>query len=132
MPAVTPHADITTSDLHGRSYLLRALYGPPGRTLTVPVVCLLWAAAQLGFFVALAAWEGVLTPDQVPGGTSLVEDTTALGWYALLPGCSSSSTTAASRSAASSTACPTCWSRRPRPAPTPNSWRSPAVRSVVA
>lgn len=44
-------------------------------------------AAQRGFFVALAAWEGVRTPDQVPGGTSPVEDTTALGWYALLTGC---------------------------------------------
>jgi hypothetical protein len=87
VPDVPPHAEISTSDLHGRSYLLRALYGPAGQVLTVPVVCLLWAAAQLGFFVALAAWEGALTPDQVPGGTSLVEDTTALGWYALLPGC---------------------------------------------
>jgi hypothetical protein len=84
---VTAPAEIKTSELYGRSYLLRALYGPAGQTLTVPVACLLWAVVQVGFFVALAARGRTLTPDDLPGGTSLLEDTTALGWYCLLPGC---------------------------------------------
>ena len=78
---------IELSELCGRSYLVRFLYGGAGRLLTVPGACLLWAAMQVGLFLVLCWQRRTLWPDDLPGGISLLEDTTALGWHLLLPWC---------------------------------------------
>ncbi|MCI0458029.1 MAG: hypothetical protein L0Z62_13780 [Gemmataceae bacterium] len=78
---------IELPDLYGGSLWLRFLYEGLGRFLTVPGACLLWAVVQAGLFATLCASQGTLWADGSPGRMALVEDTTALAYYFLLPVC---------------------------------------------
>jgi len=73
--------------MYSRSLWLRFLYDRLGRRLTVPGACLLWAAASAGLFFVVSWRQGTLLVDRTPGRLSLLEDTTALAYYLLLPLC---------------------------------------------
>src|SRR5262245_36545905 len=81
------HPEIRTEELYGRSWWLNFLYEKAGRLLTLPGACLVWAVAQASLFVGLALAHGTLTDRGAAGQMSLLEDTTALAYYALLPLC---------------------------------------------
>jgi hypothetical protein len=74
-------------DLYGGSPLLRFLYGRLGPVVTVPGACLLWVLVLTGLFALLCWQQGTLLPKPVRGRMSLLEDTTALSNYVLLPLC---------------------------------------------
>jgi hypothetical protein len=76
---------IQLEDLYGKPLWPRLLYRTLGGVLTVPGACVLWAAAQAGLFFWLSWYAGTLLPSRTPGQMSLLEDTTALSYYFLLP-----------------------------------------------
>jgi hypothetical protein len=80
-------AAIQLPELYGHSRWLRFLYVGLGRLLTVPGACLLWAVVQAGLFAALCWPQGTLWSSGTPGLMSLLEDTSALAYYFLLPVC---------------------------------------------
>src|SRR5262245_39772513 len=91
-PAPEPRAPASATpielpDLYGGSLWLRFLYDGLGRFLTVPGACLLWAVVQAGLFVGLCWGQGTLWADGSPQRMALVEDTSALAYYFLLPVC---------------------------------------------
>ncbi len=79
--------DVTLADLYRNSAWLRFLFGFGGRMLTVPGTCLLWSLVQAGFFALLCWNNGTLWNEHRPGELSLLEDTTALAYFFLLPFC---------------------------------------------
>lgn len=79
--------DIELRELYGESLWLRFLYERAGRVLTVPGACLVWAVAQTALFAGLCWAQGTLGDRPAPGQMSLLEDTTALANYGLLPLC---------------------------------------------
>src|SRR5262249_49412389 len=81
------NAALELPELYGKSVLVRFLYEGVGRILTVPGACLLWALVQAGLFAALCWHQGTLFPDRMSGGEGLLQDTTALSYYFLLPLC---------------------------------------------
>src|SRR2546423_614303 len=80
-------AEIRLPELYGHSRWLRFLYADLGRLLTVPGACLLWAVVQAGVFAALCWPQGTLWSSDAEGRMGLLEDTTALAYYFLLPVC---------------------------------------------
>jgi hypothetical protein len=79
--------NIHLPELSSRSPLLRFLYDGLGKVLTVPGACLFWAVAQAGLFAALCWQQDTLFPEDVRGRMSLLQDTTALSYFFLLPLC---------------------------------------------
>jgi hypothetical protein len=79
--------DVNLADLYRNSGWLRFVFDSLGRIMTVSGACLLWGLLQAGLFGLLCWQSGALLIEHRPGELNLLEDTTALAYFFLLPFC---------------------------------------------